>query len=208
MNEIVRKAETKSTCNNSSVSVELIVAVQSAFAREKTYWVSSRLYECLIQPTDRISEGHLRDTLAEGEAMLSNEHFQRLHTALKSVSVPATIAEIKRELGLLLLAFPTRDDLSAFVKIAVAEIACEPVSRLRLAAACRKLRRSARFRPSIAEILDALSEVDLSHVGSLLKLPEYMEGVRQRLAKGNFRRPVQARIAHGWLTDDDCTDPR
>jgi hypothetical protein len=149
----------------------------------------------------------LQDALAEGEAVLSNEQFQRFLAELKPACVPATITEIRRELGILLLAFPTKDDLSAFVEIAIAEIASEHVSRLRLAAAFRELQRTARFRPSIAEMLDAMSEVDLRHVGSLLKLPERVEAVRQRLAKGDFNHPVQARITHGWLTDDDGPDP-
>jgi hypothetical protein len=182
MNEIIRKADAKAVRTDNGVSVELIKAVQSKFAREEAWWVSVHLRECLTTHYMAPSESHLRETLAKGETILGNEQFQWLVAGLKSTCVQATHAEIRRELGMLLLAFPTKDDLSAFVEIAVAETASEPVSPLRLAAACRVLRRTSRFRPSISEILEALSEVDLSHVADVIKLPERVEAVRQRLA--------------------------
>ena len=202
MNEIVRKADAKGPRKNSGVSVELINAVQSDLARQDLWYLSSHLHGCLTEPTVRISERRLREVLAEGEAALANPQVQRLLAELKPACLQATQTQIRHELGMLLLAFPTKDDLSAFVEIAIAEIASEPVSRLRLAAACRKLRRTARFRPSIAEILEALSEVDHPHVGSLLKLPEFVKAARQRLAEGDFQQPVQARITHGWPVDE------
>jgi hypothetical protein len=208
MNEIVRNSDAKGTRKNSTVSVELIKAVQSKFARQELWWVSSRLHTCLTEPTDRISESHLREVLAAGEAALANGQAQWLVAELKSKWVLATSADIRRELGMLLLAFPTKDDLSAFMEIAIAEIASEPLSRLQLAIACRELRRTARFRPSIAEILEALSDVSLHHVADLIKLPKRVEAVRQRLAKGDFQQPVaQARITHGHPIGDDSADP-
>ncbi|WP_136626478.1 hypothetical protein [Bradyrhizobium macuxiense] len=168
--------------------------VQSA--RQKSYWVSSRLQNCLMERTDRLRESELRSAIAEGEAMLANEEYQRLLAGLKPACAAATSAEIKQQLGMLLLAFPGRDDLSAFVEIAVAEIATEPVSRLRLVTAFRNLRRFARFRPSISEILEALVDVDLGHVNSLLKLPDRVKAVRMRLANGDFVQPATARITY------------
>jgi len=203
MNEMVRKAEAKGTGKNSGVSVELIKAVQSEFARQELWWVSANLRDCLNTQGMTPTESQLQETLAKGEAALASGRVQWLIAELKSACAAATLDQIRREFGMLLLAFPTKDDLSAFVEIAIAEIASEPVSRLRLAIACSQLRRNARFRPSISEILEAISEVEqLHHVADLIKLPERVEAVRQRLAKGDFQKRAQARITHGWPVDE------
>ncbi|MGY3496684.1 hypothetical protein [Bradyrhizobium sp. USDA 4502] len=203
MNEIV-KSGASTRDRNTAVSVEVIAMAQGTFARQKPHWVSDRLGSILTEPADRNRESYVRDQLAEAEVMLANEEFRRLYAALKPTVAVATVTEIKQQIGVLLLAFGAKDvDLGDFIEIAAAEVATTdpPVSRLRLAIAFRNLRRTARFRPSIAEILDAIAEPSLWHVGSLLRLPDHVKEVRQRLARGDFAQRV-AQIAYDGAPDD------
>jgi hypothetical protein len=187
MNEIVRKAGEKAVRTN-GVSMDLLMAMQEGGFGFKLAQLCSALPSgCYLE------DEHLRSWIAQGEVALASSEFQSLIAELKAACVPATIADIKRELGILFLAFPTRDDLSAFVEIAVAEIATERASRLTLAAACRKLRRTARFRPSISEILEMLSNTSETlrcRIGELSKLAERVEIARQWLSARNLKQEM------------------
>ena len=140
---------------------------------------------------------NLEEALAKGEAALASQQFQWISASLEAACARASIDEIAREIAVLLVAFPGKDDLSAFVEIAVADIAGEHPSRLTVAAACRRLRRTAKFRPSISEMLETLSEMsdELALVVEPIRArPDHVEAVRQRIAKGDFQQPVEARI--------------
>jgi hypothetical protein len=77
---------------------------------------------------------------------------------LQALTGPATLNDIALAVGELLPAFPGNVDLSAFIRIAAEEIEAEKLSRFELTLMCRQLRRKAKFRPSIAEMLEVLDE--------------------------------------------------
>ncbi|MGY4254583.1 hypothetical protein ACVI1L_001651 [Bradyrhizobium sp. USDA 4516] len=206
MNEIVRKSDAGGARNRrAAVGVEMIVAAQSRFAKGEPSSLSNSLWNILTDPPGRNSESYVRQTLAEAEEMLENPEYQRLLAGLKPAYVRPTAAEIKQQIGVLLLAFGVKDiDLGDFIEIAAAEIATTdpPVLRLRLAIAFRNLRRTAKFRPSISEMLDAIDEINLWHVGALLRLPDHVKEVRLRLARGDFAQRRVTQIAYDGAPDD------
>jgi hypothetical protein len=71
------------------------------------------------------SKHNLEEALAKGEAALASQQFQWISASLEAACARASIDEIAREIAVLLVAFPGKDDLSAFVEIAVADIAGE-----------------------------------------------------------------------------------
>ena len=99
------------------------------------------------------------EKIAEAEDLITDREFRQLAAALAPMLEVATVSHVKSEIAVLLAAYPTKEDLRLFTALAVEEIASDPPTRLTLAAACRDLRRTAKFRPSIAEILAAVKAV-------------------------------------------------
>src|SRR5262249_20222686 len=105
------------------------------------------------------SKKNIEAAIVEVEELLAFPQFQQLLAQVNDVTETATRADITSELVMMLAAFPSgKDDLGAFVRIAVAEIAVKQPSRLVLAAACSKLRCKSKFRPALAEILKLLED--------------------------------------------------
>jgi hypothetical protein len=139
----------------SCVSLQLLTDLESPIVKD---WAKSAR-EIWHHATNRYArEAELQEALAAAVSLLAKRNFRALVASLDSAIEPASITDIKREVALLLAAYPSKDDLAPFAQLLVAEIASDPPSRLILAAACRKLRRTSKFRPSIAEVLELLKE--------------------------------------------------
>jgi hypothetical protein len=136
-------------------------------------------------------ESNLRAQIDRGEAMLSSPMFKPLAVDLGPFVHAATVAQIKHEIAKLLAAFPTKDDLTAFTAILFEEIIGEKPSWLMLAIACRHLRRNSKFRPSIAEVLEALEEADWAARRSawIVRLPKYVAALKRYLAEAERLKP-------------------
>lgn len=194
MSGIIRKSDAP-VAVGSGVTTELIRALEWEIAQR---WVatgattmrgvSERAHQAAADSFYCSRDG-LEAALADGEAVLAGQQFRWLSVGLDTACSRASHEDIAKEIAVLLMAFPGRDDLSAFVQLAVEEIAGERPSRLTIAAACRRLRRTAKFRPSISEMLEAHSEVSAEFslvVGPIRALPARVEALRERLARSDF----------------------
>jgi hypothetical protein len=114
----------------------------------------------------------LRDVVDRAEAAVAvHKTFLR---DLQAAAVPAMPADIAVEIAELMLAFPGNVDLTAFMELANDDVASENPTLLGLLVACRELRRTSRFRPSIAEILEVLQHAreTLRHVPSMVAVTD------------------------------------
>jgi hypothetical protein len=99
----------------------------------------------------------------------------------------ATRREIKQELGLLAASFPNaaRADTTLFGRILEAEVAIMRPSRGALAAACRELRKTCRFTPTVAEVLEALGREETTftvRLGDIDALPKTVDWAQKCIA--------------------------
>jgi hypothetical protein len=168
----------------SGPSGPLIEAIDGSFAL-KSEEVADHLRRTIkyIRSGEKLGAQYLRAEIAKGEAILADSIFQTLADRLRPFVVTATVAQVKHELAKLLAAFPTKDDLTAFMPILGDEIMEEQPSWLALAIACRSLRRTCKFRPSIAEVLDAVYEADSAagRGARIVALPKYVDTLRKFL---------------------------
>jgi len=78
---------------------------------------------------------------------------------LNRARLPASRVEVKSELAMLVGAFPNsgKNDLRVYGRMLVEDVAAQEPSAAALSLACRGLRRTARFVPTIAEVLEAIA---------------------------------------------------
>jgi hypothetical protein len=137
------------------------------------------------------SKESIETAIVEVYELIADSYWQQLRARVEDATEDATRADVTSELVMLLAAFPGKEDLSAFIRIAIAEIAVIEPSRLVLAAACQKLRRKSKFRPALSEILALLSDdanLILLHNASLIEGVSHAPFVlRDRLSSGNYR---------------------
>ncbi|OKO71892.1 hypothetical protein [Bradyrhizobium sp. AS23.2] len=139
------------------------------------------------------SEAHLRECIATGEALRA-EH-AALFEQVEAAWATATIDDCRRELGILLLAFPGKSaaDLSTFAHIALADVVDVRPTRLILCAACRRLRQTLKFQPALSELLAALSSQTndselrwIRHAGEhIAAVRDLVDMAHERLAIGD-----------------------
>jgi hypothetical protein len=158
----------------------------------------------LFNPPSR--DDILREAIASGETMLANPLFQKLCVELTPFVGTATVAQVKYELGKLLAAFPTKDDLIAFTALLLEEIISEQPSWLMLAMPCREVRRNSKFRPNIAEVLEALDEVewDANQRAGVIRLPKYVTALQKQLVEAKRLRPPEPTPLQQALADCGC----
>jgi hypothetical protein len=115
--------------------------------------------EAAIAEADRLGAGRLQTLVAN----LRNE-----------LATTITRNDGKREIGLLLAAFPNaaRADLAAFGRLACEDVWALQPSGIALETACRQLRRTTKFVPTISEILETLARVQANYTARL-KLLEW-----------------------------------
>jgi hypothetical protein len=125
----------------------------------------------------RIAE--YRRVIAMAEPILASPEFKALASVLEPAAELATLAQIKREIGGLIACFPSQADVSIFVAFAVEEVATELPTVFALVAACRELRRTKTFRPSIAEIIEALQTKKGSWIRSIVDIVDEIDSMRR-----------------------------
>jgi DNA-binding transcriptional MerR regulator len=169
MNEIIRVT---------NKPVKLIDALRSDLAKE-----ARRLSDALHawSPLDTLAEN-----VSAAEVMVATPEYQALVGALQAAFEPASVADITRELGLLLACYPSKDvDISVLVAFAVEEVIRERPSVLRLLVSTRRIRRTYKFRPSMAEIIEALEDAGsaITKAKQILELPQRLERAMSDLAR-------------------------
>jgi hypothetical protein len=106
--------------------------------------------------------------LPEGE-----KHLARI----KKLSAPASKVQIASHLAVLLKSFPNggRDSAEVFGRMLCEDVGAQAPTIGGIEGACRQLRRNARFIPTIAKVLTALTEVEEQQrkvINTLAGLPE------------------------------------
>jgi hypothetical protein len=126
----------------------------------------------------------LAAAVAAAEVMVETPEYKALIGLLKAALKHASIADINRELAVIFACYPAKDiDVGVLVACAVDEVIRETPSLLRLLFAGRRIRRKCKFRPSIAEIVEA-PEHALSAVRKarqIVELPKHLVDAVPRL---------------------------
>jgi hypothetical protein len=123
---------------------------------------------------------------------------ETLRRQLDGLDKPATRDAIGAELLMLTCAFPNvgSRDLKVFEKLLAEDVAAAAPSRFALQLACRRLRRTSRFLPSIAETLEALAQETKRISGTRWRidnLPRVIAEVRREVNRNlSFRRSWDA----------------
>jgi hypothetical protein len=113
---------------------------------------------------------------------------ETLKRQLEELDKPATRDAIGAELLLLTCAFPNvgSRDLKVFGKLLAEDVAAAAPSHVALHLACRRLRRTSRFLPTIAETLEALAQ-ETKKIDSakwrIENLPRVIDRVRREVDK-------------------------
>jgi hypothetical protein len=126
---------------------------------------------------DLYNDGDVRDDVVAqhiGEAMelMDGNDFSDLVADIRAWCERATLAQIKTEVATLLGGFPGKEDLAAFAVLLVRYIQEKKPSRLELALAIRELHHTSKFRPSIAEVLQALKNQKRCRLSFAIMIPQ------------------------------------
>jgi hypothetical protein len=120
----------------------------------------------------------LAEKVAAAEVLVATPEYQVLVGTLEAAFAPASISDIKRELGLLFACYPSKDvEIGVLVACAVEEVTSDRPNKLELQLSCRRIRRTSKFRPSIAEIVEAPDDVEpaMSRAGQITELPKRLD---------------------------------
>jgi hypothetical protein len=172
---------------------------------EETKALALEIGRITIQPA--IAE-QLAESIRKAELLVANG-FDKTVAEINKATSPASVAETKTELVLLVGAFPNsgKNDLRVYGRMLVEDVGAVRPSVAALSLASRKLRRTARFVPTIAEVLEAIAaaEVDILRRARTLEglvpwlerargvLPRMQE--RERLEEEGIQRRRQAYLA-------------
>ena len=144
MNEIVRVTDKP---------VKVIDALRCEMAKE------ARRLSGALHDWSASSVETLASAVAAAELMVATPEYEALVGALQAAFAPASVTDIKRELGVLFACYPAKDiDIGVLVACAVDEVIGEQPTMLELLVSVRRIRRTCKFRPSIAEIIEALDD--------------------------------------------------
>ena len=177
--------------------VNLIDAYRSELSKD------ARRVSDALDPRSVASLNTLAENVAAAELMVAAPDYQALVGTLEAALAPASVADISRELGLLFACYPAKDvDISVLVACAVDEVIREQPSLLRLLVSVRRIRRKCKFRPSIAEIIEALEHAgtQISKARQVIDLPKRLDEAASRL-----QRLVNVELSRirGLLSDRD-----
>jgi hypothetical protein len=163
MNEITRiRATTPSTSTPSRAIDQAVLTALRSEIGSKAEAVAFEMHSvlCIGFSNDEAEQAarriQYRRVLAMADPIIAKPEFKSLVATLRPALELASLAQIKREVAGLIACYPTQADVSIFVAFVVEEIAIEQPYVFALAAACRELRRTKTFRPSIAEIIEVL----------------------------------------------------
>lgn len=109
--------------------------------------------------------------------------------AIAEAERPATTREIAVALGRLLKAFPNagKADVATFGEMLVEDVVAARPSIAAVVQGCTKLRRTCKFLPTIAEVLEAIREVDDGIRASKMRLamlPGQLADLRRAVEAG------------------------
>jgi hypothetical protein len=129
--------------------------------------------------------------LQVAEAVLpeSEKHLARI----QQLSAPASKVQIANHLALLLKSFPNagKDNAEVFGRMLCEDVGAQQPTIGALEAACRVLRRTSRFIPTISEALAALAEAEASQaetIRTLAGLPDHCKWLAARVQDDIKRR--------------------
>jgi hypothetical protein len=142
--------------------------------------------------------GDVEAAIAEADRLVAEGRLQTLIASLRNELAAVTRNDVKREVGILLAAFPNaaRADLAAFGRLACEDVWALRPGRITLETACRQLRRTAKFVPTISEILETLARVQANYNAGLNLLewqPEKLEEAKRQHAREIWWRQESAR---------------
>jgi hypothetical protein len=189
MSEVTRMMNTAlSTSTRARAIDQLVLAATSTDVARKAQSLSSEIYSLrsrgFFADEEESRASHIarhRRVIAMAEQILASPEYRALVATLTPAVELATLAQIKQAIGGLIACYPTQADVAIFVAFAIEEVAVELPSVYTLAAACRELRRTKTFRPSIAEIIEALNARQSSWIRSIVDLGDEVESMRARL---------------------------
>jgi hypothetical protein len=167
--------------------------------------------------TSQDVQDKLEAAIHAAQAIVASVNLGAIEAGLNEAARPATAQEIKRQLQVLIGSFPNsgKSDLAIF-GVALLEDVCEEKPGIAaLTNACRSLRRTNRFVPTISEVLTALAQETQRHQSAITGVRELPERIakaqqaaldlRERRAR-DFERMVRFckdRIAcqqsHEWF---------
>jgi len=151
---------------------------------EETKALALEIGRIVIQPA---SAEQLAESIRKAELLVTNG-FDRTVAEITKATSPASIAETKTELALLVGGFPNsgKNDLRVYGRMLVQDVRAAQPSVAALALACRRLRRTSRFVPTIAEVLEAIAtaEVDiLLRARTIERVVPWLERAREVLPR-------------------------
>jgi hypothetical protein len=145
---------------------------------------------------------NMHATISEAEAVANSVDLTAIANAISATARPASVQEIKRQLQMLIGAFPntSKQDLSLFGVALLEDVVAATPTIGALTDACRHLRRSCRFVPAICEVLNALDEETGRQSAMLTDVREFRHRIicartaaaeAERRVKEGFERAVR-----------------
>jgi hypothetical protein len=109
----------------------------------------------------------------------------RIQARLAEAMQPATLADIATQVRLLTVSFPNaaKADLAIFGALLSEDVASQHPSRAALETACVRLRRSEKFLPCIATMLEALAAAEKELESSAFQLRKFQEKLANATAE-------------------------
>lgn len=196
MNELTRIPN-----NNTAVSTstraraidQVVLAATSTDVARKVQSLSSEIYGLRSRGFSAESQAlriaEHRRVVAMAEPILGSPEYRALVATITPAVELATLSQIKQSIGGLIACYPTQADVAIFVAFAVEEVAVELPSVYTLAAACRELRRTKTFRPSIAEILEALNARQSGWIRRIVEIADEIDIMRTIASEGAEESP-------------------
>jgi hypothetical protein len=202
----------------------LMEAVDEVAAASRTLHDAMRDAESNLTP-ERVSR--LDREIAVAKHVVAKSDNRAVEREINNALRPATSAEIKRQIQVLIGSFPNvseKRDLTIYAVALVDDVTAERPSFRALEAACRRVRRTLTFLPAIAEMLDALQKETSAETQAVSDVREILSRIEQgskvlldgraRLAEQRERRVrMCVNRLHGgmdshWFEDEILTEAR
>ena len=169
-NNLVKIADKSRTVENSSSLPRLLPTEQTT--RDAAEFIS-RYYQAQSGGPPNMSSHQHQLAVTETVLPEAEKHLARI----KKLSAPASKVQIASHLGVLLKSFPNagKDDAQIFGRMLCEDVGAQGPTIGGIEAACRQLRRTKNFIPTISETLAALVEAEEQQrkaINMLAALPE------------------------------------
>jgi hypothetical protein len=130
---------------------------------------------------------------------------------LHNLGKPATKTDIAKHLALLVKSFPNAGsaDCTVYGRMLCEDVAADQPSASDIEAACRKIRRTSKFLPTISEVLEAIGEAKSHRRGVTSEMSQLIESRDDLLREVDEERERNERhLAERWFYVDDANAPR